>query len=224
MSAVVSPVMYDPSALPKILPLFPLSGVVLLPHARLPLNVFEPRYLAMVQDVLGRSDRMIGIIQPSHTEEHGHMPQLYKVGCAGRITSFTETEDGRFLIGLTGACRFTIAEELASTAPYRVARPDWQSFLYDLEHSGQSEIDRKRLIAVLQHYFKMQEIPADWNAIQNTPDDMLISSLVMICPLAANEKQALLEAQDLNARAEMLVALLEMAAFPQVENEGSIRH
>jgi Lon protease-like protein len=225
MSAVASPVLYDPSALPKTLPVFPLSGVVMLPHARLPLNVFEPRYLSMVQDVLGHPDRMIGIIQPTEPEEQGKAPQqLYKVGCAGRITSFTETEDGRFLIGLTGACRFAVGEELKTTAPYRIVRPEWQNFLYDLDQSEDTEIDRKRLIAVLQDYFRQQEIPADWNAIQSTTDDMLISSLVMICPLAPNEKQALLEAGDLHSRAEMLTALLEMAAFPQTESEGGVRH
>jgi uncharacterized protein len=224
MSAATSPVLYDPSALPKTLPVFPLSGVVMLPHARLPLNVFEPRYLSLVQDVLGRPDRMIGIIQPSETEEQGKAPQLYKVGCAGRITSFTETEDGRFLIGLTGACRFAIGEELKTTTPYRIVRPEWQNFLYDLDQQDEGGIDRKRLIAVLQDYFRLQEIPADWNAIQNTPDDMLISSLVMICPLAPNEKQALLEAGDLQSRTEMLTALLEMAALPQAENEGGVRH
>jgi Lon protease-like protein len=224
MSAVSSPVAYDPSALPKTLPVFPLSGVVLLPQARLPLNVFEPRYLALVQDVLGQPNRMMGIIQPSEAEAPGRPPQLYSVGCAGRVTSFTETEDGRFLISLTGACRFAVVEEVKTPGPYRIVRPDWQNFLYDLDPSDEGEIDRKRLIAVLQDYFRLQEIPADWNAIQNTSDDMLISSLVMICPLAPNEKQALLEAPDLQARADMLVALLEMAAFPQSESEGGVKH
>jgi Lon protease-like protein len=218
-----------PSLLPDTIPLFPLSGVVLLPHARLPLNIFEPRYLSMIDDVLGQG-RIIGMIQPSTPGlvtdgQESSAPSLYSIGCAGRITSFNETEDGRFLLGLTGLCRFTVKDELPmGDKPYRRASVDWQKFLADMHEADDHEIDRKRLSAVLQHYFKLQGIAADWNAVQNTPNDLLISSLVMICPLAPNEKQALLEAPNLHARADMLMALLEMASMPQAETETGSKH
>jgi Lon protease-like protein len=210
--------------LPDTLPIFPLSGVVLLPRGRLPLNIFEPRYLSMIEHALGQG-RLIGMVQPSAPEsEDGVIPPLYNIGCAGRITSFTETEDGRFLIGLTGVCRFSIAEELASDRPYRSVRPDWQKFLADVGNPDESEVDREKLLGILRPYFKLQGIAADWNAVQNTGSETLVSSLAMICPLAPNEKQALLEAPDLRARANMLMALLEMASMPQAEAEGAARH
>jgi Lon protease-like protein len=214
-----------PIILPETLPVFPLPGAILMPRARLPLNIYEPRYLAMIEDVLGLG-RMIGMIQPNipanlHEGQEGTSPPLFNVGCAGRITTFNETEDGRFLIGLTGVCRFTVAQELPLEKPYRRVVADWQKFTGDIDEPGNVDIDRKRLAAVLQHYFKLQGIAADWNAVQNTPNDLLISSLVMICPLAPNEKQALLEAPDLHTRADMLIALLEMASMPQNEAEGA---
>ncbi len=210
-----------PLILPDILPIFPLAGAVLLPRARLPLNIFEPRYLAMIEDVLGQG-RIIGMIQPNAPEnQEGTTPPIFNVGCAGRITSFTETEDGRFLIGLTGICRFAVTEELPLETPYRRVKADWLKFGTDTAEPEDADIDRKRLAAILQHYFKLQGIAADWNAVQNTPNDLLVSSLVMICPLAPNEKQALLEAPDLTKRADMLMALLEMASMPQSEGESA---
>jgi len=210
-------------ALPDVLPIFPLAGAVLLPHARLPLNIFEPRYVSMIEDVLGQG-RLIGMVQPNATEgQEGTSPPIFSVGCAGRITSFNETDDGRFLIGLAGICRFSIVEELPLDKPYRRVRPDWQKYAIDLMEPEDVSYDRKRLLAVLQYYFKLHGIAADWNAVQNTPNDLLISSLVMICPLAPNEKQALLEAPDLSTLADMLIALLEMASMPQSESDGA-RH
>jgi Lon protease-like protein len=212
-----------PILLPETLPIFPLSNAVLLPRSRLPLNIFEPRYMAMIEDVLGKG-RIIGMIQPNAPDgAEGTTSPIFNVGCAGRITSFNETEDGRFLIGLTGVCRFTVAQELPLEKPYRQVIADWKKFTSDMDPPEDSDIDRKRLATVLQHYFKLQGIAADWNAVQNTPNDLLISSLVMICPLAPNEKQALLEAPDLHTRADMLMALLEMASLPQNEAEGA-RH
>jgi Lon protease-like protein len=215
-----------PSALPDILPVFPLPGVVLLPRAKLPLSVFEPRYMAMVEDALGQQGRLIGIIQPNAPEEQGGAtPPLYSIGCAGRIASFSETEDGRFMIGLTGVCRFEVIAELPPERPYRRVQASWERFLADLVAVEASAIERGRLLAVLQHYFKLQNIDADWKAVQNTPDELLVSSLVMICPLAPNERQALLEAPDLPARCTLLTALLEMASMPQQnEGEGGARH
>jgi Lon protease-like protein len=227
MSAATTPTAHAPSALPDILPIFPLSGVVLLPRGKLPLNIFEPRYLAMVEDALGQG-RLIGMVQPSvqgMPEGEAGAPPVYNIGCAGRVTSFTETDDGRFLIGLTGLCRFVIAEELVPERGYRRVRPDWQKFLADVAGPDESEVDREKLLGILRPFFKMHGIAADWSAVQNTNSETLVSSLAMICPLAPNEKQALLEAPDLHARAEMLMALLEMASVPQAsEAEAAAKH
>ena len=213
---------FDPDTMPDKLAVFPLSGVILLPRARLPLNVFEPRYLSMVQDVLGMPGRMIGIVQPSDVTTPGNAePKLYNVGCVGRITSFNETEDGRFLISLTGVCRFAVREELDVKLPYRMVKPDWSAYADDFDEPADEEIDRDRLMEAIKRYFKMHDIAADWTAVQGTPTDALIASLVMIAPLAPNEKQALLESPNLNSRAEMLTTLMEMAIFPRGEAEGS---
>lgn len=229
MSAVASASGFIASTLPQILPIFPLSGVVLLPQARLPLNIFEPRYLAMIEDALG-AGRIIGMVQPlaAHNSFTG-LPPIYTIGCAGRITSFTETDDGRFLIALTGLCRFTVAEELESDHPWRRVRPDWKAFLDDLnpaiEAQGESPIDRSRLIQALHPYFQEEGITLDRNVIENAPDDVLISSLVMICPLEPSEKQALLEAPNLHTRAQLLTMLLEMACMPNPsEGESGAKH
>ncbi len=198
---------------------------MLLPQARLPLNIFEPRYLALVEHALGQ-DRIIGMIQPSGGENgvQKSMP-LYRIGCAGRITSFSETDDGRFMIALTGLCRFVITEELQTDDLWRRVRADWKDFLEDLKPPPEITINRSRLLNALQPYFQEEGIDLDRSVMENTPDDVLISSLVMICPLAPNEKQALLEAPDLTARADLLTAFLEMACLPgHAEGESGIRH
>ncbi|MDX2027107.1 MAG: LON peptidase substrate-binding domain-containing protein [Alphaproteobacteria bacterium] len=226
MSAVASARAHAPSALPDILPIFPLTGAVLLPNGRLPLNVFEPRYLAMVDDVLGQG-RIIGMIQPTEPETKDNpVPSVYRIGCAGRITSFSESDDGRFLIALTGLCRFSIAEELPLDKPWRRVRPDWSTFLHDLNPPAEDiAIDRPRLIQALEPYFKEEGLQLDWGMVENTPNDVLISALAMICPLEPNEKQALLEAPDLEARASVLTTLLEMACMPKpAEGEGGAKH
>lgn len=211
-----------PSALPDELPVFPLVGAVLLPHARLPLNIFEPRFLAMVEEALGKG-RLIGMIQPSTTREMQN-PPLYSVGCAGRITSFTENDDGGMSIVLTGVCRFRVVTELSASRLFRTVKPDWQPYLTDLGENDPSDIDRDRLIGLMQLYFKKNAITVDWNVVKNAPNDVLLPTIIMICPLAPNEKQALLEAGSFSAQADMLVTLLEMAAMPQTENEAELRH
>jgi uncharacterized protein len=223
MSAATSP-SPSPSALPDTLPIFPLSGVLLLPRGRLPLNIYEPRYLAMTEAALANG-RLIGMVQPNVPESADPLPPIYHIGCAGRITSFTETEDGRFLISLTGICRFRIAEELPLEKGFRRVKPNWDDFITDIGTTDEAEIDRDKMLGVLRSYFKLHGIAADWNAVQNTSNETLVSSLAMICPLAPNEKQALLEAPNLIKRAELLVALLEMASMPQAtEIEGAARH
>jgi Lon protease-like protein len=226
MSTAAAPFLFPLSSLPEELPVFPLSGVVLLPRSRLPLNVFEHRYLAMVDDALMAPGRLIGIIQPNSPDEADNKaPPLYKVGCAGRINSFSETEDGRYLIGLTGICRFNVLTELPAHKLYRTVRPDWQQYLEDISPLDEVDIDRKRLLPILQSYFKLHGISADWEVVENTETDLLISSLVMICPFAPNEKQALLESPNVTTRANLLMALLEMAMIPpQGEVEGGARH
>jgi Lon protease-like protein len=195
--------------LPGELPVFPLTGVLLLPRGRLPLNIFEKRYLAMFDDALG-GDRLIGMIQPSDTQTNDPSPALFSVGCAGRITSFSETGDGRYMMALDGVARFKIAEELPLQRGYRRVIPDWTRFATDVaEDTG--AIDRHRLIELLQAYFRQQSLSANWDAIGQTPDERLVTSLAMICPFEPREKQALLEVGCLSDRARLMMSLLEIA-------------
>jgi hypothetical protein len=210
------------SALPEEIPLFPLSGGILLPQARLPLNISEPQYIQMVEDALGKG-RLIGMIQPS-TEEEIDNPPLYSVGCAGRMTSFNEIDDGRILVVLTGLCRFRVISEMPRTRLYRTAKPDWTPYLTDLGDNDPSSIDRERLIELMRIYFKKNAISVDWSVVKDASADVLLPTIVMICPFAPNEKQALLEAESFAARAKMVMALLEMAATEQQENETEVRH
>lgn len=198
------------------LPVFPLTGVLLLPRGLLPLNIFEPRYIAMVDDALA-SDRLIGMIQPSDPECRARAPEIYPLGCAGRITCFEETDDGRYLITLTGLCRFRVAEELRTIRGYRRIHADWSGFPDDLSESpDQPVLDRDRLSRALSAYFQRHGISANWDAIAQTPDERLITSLSMICPFAPPEKQALLEVPTLPERAELLLSLIEMAVLDNV--------
>lgn len=201
---------FDPAYedLPRVLPIFPLEGVLLLPGGRLPLNIFEPRYLAMFDDAVA-SNRLIGMIQPCEDCRGVKAPRVYETGCVGRITSFSETDDGRYLVTLCGLIRFDVARELPSGS-YRLVEPDFTRFAGDLEED-RSSIDRDRLMSVLTAYFEVNAIEGDWEAIEQTGDERLVTSLAMICPLGAPEKQALLESLTLTERAEALVAIMEMA-------------
>jgi hypothetical protein len=198
-------------ALPATLPLFPLPGALLLPGGQLPLNIFEPRYLRMVDEALG-GPRLIGMIQPRDGGSEG-TPTLYAVGCAGRITQFAETDDGRYLITLTGRRRFRIEEELTVATPYRQARVEWKSIERDdREDPSSALVDRERLTEAMRAYLDQEGLKTDWDAVRTAPTDALIASLAMGCPFAPNEKQALLEAETAQARAECLIALMEMSA------------
>jgi len=212
--------------LPEIIPVFPLAGVLLLPRGRLPLNIFEPRYVALVDDALGSPQRVIGMIQPLETGRGGEPPPLYPIGCVGRITTFTENEDGRFryLITLTGLCRFTIREELEVRRGFRRVRADYGPWNGDLEARNVEGLDRPLLLQTLKRYFTANEISADWETIADTPDDRLITTLAMVCPFSANEKQALLEASDPQARARTLMALMEMASLQRGEGDEQPKH
>lgn len=205
--------LFDPQFenLPATIPVFPLPEVLLLPGGMLPLNIFEPRYLAMVQAAL-QTDRMIGMVQPLSPEGVAGNPALYDTGCAGRISRFEETPDGRLLISLKGICRFDIAEELALRDGYRCVVADWSRYGHDLESRMRLCLNRNRLFPALRCYFKQHGIEADWETLGEAPDERLVTCLSMICPFGASEKQALLQAPDLDARAEILTTLIEMGA------------
>jgi Lon protease-like protein len=199
-------------ALPAILPIFPLTGVLLLPRGRLPFHIFEPRYLAMTRDALA-GQRLIGMVQPSDPMVTDANPPVYPIGCAGRITSFAETDDGRFLITLTGISRFRISEELPLLEGYRRVVPEWADFARDLESEEETGFDRERLTRGLRTFFQQHQISADWDAITSVPVDRLVTSIAMMCPFEPSEKQALLEASDLDDRARLLMAIVEMAVL-----------
>jgi Lon protease-like protein len=203
--------LFDPpfEDLPTKIPIFPLTGVLLLPHGKLPLNIFEPRYLNMITAALA-GHRMIGMIQPTGPNE-GDQPDIYKTGCAGRITSFNESEDGRYLVTLSGLIRFDLAEELPLRDGYRAAVPDWSPYCDDLAEETGAGVDRDRMLRALKGYFTVNDVDANWDAIKDTTTDRLVNALAMMCPFQPSEKQALLEAPSLGDRANVMVALLEMA-------------
>jgi uncharacterized protein len=220
----------EPAVLPEIIPIFPLTGVLLLPRGRLPLNIFEPRYLAMVRDSLG-GERLIGMVQPSEPQDDnrgrgGMNPPVYPIGCVGRITAFSETDDGRYLVTLTGLSRFRIREELPLLSGYRRVVADWASFERDRDPAGELGFNRERFAQALKSYFAQRQISADWEAIEKAPGEHLLTSIAMLCPFAPSEKQALLEAADLEERARLLVALIEMATIKPTSTEeiGGTRH
>ncbi len=200
--------------LPTTLPVLPLTGALLLPRGVLPLNIFEPRYLALVDAALS-GERLIGMIQPTVHEDKALKPPLSAAGCAGRITSYQESDDGRYGIALTGICRFRPAEELEVDTPFRQVRPDYTPFAVDLAETGMArEFPRERLAMALKAYLSQRELKADWQSVMGAPAESLVNALAMMCPFEPAEKQALLEAQCLNDRVDTLVALLEMARVP----------
>jgi Uncharacterized protein, similar to the N-terminal domain of Lon protease len=201
--------------LPTILNIFPLSGVLLLPRGQLPLNVFEPRYLALVDAALA-GDRLIGMIQPTENEEKVLKPALSAIGCVGRVTGFRESEDGRYLITLTGICRFRLAEELKTETPYRRIIADYVPYIDDLKEPDEADFPRDRLLVALKDYLSRRDLKADWKSVMSAPPETLINALAMLCPFEPAEKQALLEAPSWPERVDTLIALLEMAnAGPQ---------
>lgn len=206
-----------PADLPPRIPLFPLRGAILLPRATLPLNVFEPRYLEMLDDVMA-GDRLIGIVQPDQDDgdddEESPLDRdvgLRSVGCVGRVTSYQEVEDERLMITLTGVMRYDILDEAVTDRSYRVASVSYDRFATDLnEGLGEDQVDRANLLRVLRSYLDANRLEADWGAIQRASSEFLINALCVMCPYGPEEKQALLEADDLKSRADVLVALAEM--------------
>lgn len=197
--------------LPGVIPIFPLRAALLLPRGEMPLNVFEPRYLAMIDDAI-RGERVIGMIQPDpESAEDDQRPDIVRVGCAGRLTAFGETGDGRYLVTLTGVTRFRVAEELTVSTPYRQIKPSYEEFALDLAPGeGQESVDRDALLKTLKDYLEANSLEADWDGIRRAPNEALVNALAMMSPFGPREKQALLEAPDLRSRAEILVAVTEM--------------
>ena len=202
-----------PDALPDVIAVFPLPGALLLPRGQMPLNIFEPRYLAMIEDALHSSHRMIGMIQPdpAHPGADQNKPNLFRIGCLGRITQFAESGDGRYLIQLTGIARFRIEEELPVSTLYRQCRVSYRAFVDDfVARKGEEQVDRKALLRALTEFLKANNLKADWEGIENAPNEALVNALAMMSPYDVAEKQAMLEAPNLKARAEILVAVTEI--------------
>jgi uncharacterized protein len=202
-----------PEGVPDVIPVFPLPGALLLPRGQMPLNIFEPRYLAMIDDALRSGHRLIGMIQPdpAHQTADETRPHLFRIGCVGRMTQFAESGDGRYLIQLTGVARFRIEEELDVVTPYRQCRVTYQPFADDFApRKGEDEVDRKALLRALTSFLKANNLKVDWEGIENAPNEALVNALAMMSPYDAAEKQALLEAPDLKTRAEILIAVTEI--------------
>jgi uncharacterized protein len=196
--------------MPVEIPLFPLEGALLLPRRPIQLTVFEPRYLEMLDDALG-GERIIAMIQPNEAEAPGRPPALYSIGCAGRIVQFAEIGDGRCFLTLMGVARFRLGAEQAGGKPYRIATADYTPFLDDFtEGAGEATVDRNGLIATLRQYADANEIKVAWNDVKEASNESLVNGLSMMSPCGPKEKQALLEAPDLKARADMLVAITTM--------------
>jgi len=200
--------------LPETIPLFPLPGALLLPRARLPLHIFEPRYLQMLDDTMKSGHRLIGMIQPRETPEAAGRdePRLHAIGCAGRLTGFSETEDGRYMVSLSGISRFRLREEVPGFTPYRRARVDWAPFRRDL---GPAEadpgFDRGSFMDTLSRYFEAMQLSTDWSSLRDAEPEIIVSALSMLCPFTPEDKQALLEAPSLETRRETMVTLMEFA-------------
>lgn len=209
-----------PADLPEVMALFPLPGALLLPRARLPLHIFEPRYLAMLDDTLKTRERLIGIIQPRPAPEGQR--RLAAIGCAGRVVSFTETDDHRYMIVLSGVSRFRLTREVPGFTPYIRAEVGWDSFTRDLGRAEDDErFDRDRFMGVLQRYFASRQLSTDWESLKDAEDEVLINSLSMLCPFDPEDKQALLEAPTLAIRRETLQVLMEFAL--RSDGEGQLQ-
>jgi Lon protease-like protein len=209
-----------PADLPASLPLFPVAGALLLPRRPLQLTVFEPRYLALLDDSLS-GDRLIGIIQPKDGEDAvGGKPELCPIGCLGRIVQYAEIGDGRCFLSLLGVARFRVAQEMTTLTPYRIVRPEYDGFETDfIEGAGEREVDRDGLLKALREFAKANDLKIDWDDVKSASNETLVNSLAVMSPYGAREKQALLEAKDLKSRADMLIAIaqFDLAGGAQVQ-------
>jgi Lon protease-like protein len=201
-----------PVDLPEVIPVFPLAGALLLPRGQMPLNIFELRYLAMVDDALRDGHRLIGMIQPDVTHSpNEEIPVLFTVGCIGRITQLAESGDGRYILELTGISRFRVIEEMTVLTAYRQCKVDYFPFLDDFTaRKGEEAVDRDALLSVLADFLEANNLRVDWEGIESAPNEALVNALAMMSPYGAAEKQAMLEAPDLKTRAEILIAITQM--------------
>ena len=201
-----------PADLPEIIPVFPLPGALLLPRGQMPLNIFEPRYLAMVDDAFRDGHRLIGMIQPdvAHSRDESN-PKLFQVGCVGRITQLAESGDGRYILELTGITRFKVVEEQTALTAYRQCKVDYFPYVDDFTaRKGEDAVDRDALLRALTEFLDANNLKVDWEGIENAPNEALVNALAMMSPYGPPEKQAMLEAPDLKTRAEILIAVTEM--------------
>ena len=201
-----------PADLPQTIPVFPLPGALLLPRGQMPLNIFEPRYLAMVDDALRDGHHLIGMIQPdaAHSQNE-ERPTLFRVGCVGRITQLAESGDGRYILELTGIARFRVIEEMTVLTQYRQCRVDYFPFIDDFTaRRGEEAVNREALLAVLTDFLKANNLKVDWEGVEAAPNEALVNALAMMSPYGPAEKQAMLEAPDLKTRAEILIAVTQM--------------
>src|SRR6056297_2116591 len=204
--------MFNQADLPDVIPVFPLPGDLLLPRARLPLHLFEPRYLTMLEDALKTPERLIGMVQPNRVPGRDGGTGLHTIGCAGRVTQFSETEDGRYMITLSGISRFRVVREVEGFAPYRKCEVNWDGF--DRDQGGPEHdrgFDRDAFMGLLDRYFDARELSADWPTLSDADDELLINSLSMLLDFEPEDKHALLEAPSLSTRRETLVTLIEYA-------------
>jgi Lon protease-like protein len=201
-----------PADLPEVISVFPLPGALLLPRGQMPLNIFEQRYLAMVDDALRDGHRLIGMIQPDQAHSSDKKkPALFRVGCVGRITQLAESGDGRYILELTGVARFRVIEELSVLTAYRQCKVDFFPFVADFTaRKGEDEVDRATLLKVLTAFLKANNLKVDWEGVESAPNEALVNALAMMSPYGPAEKQAMLEAPDLKTRAEILIAVTEM--------------
>ena len=198
--------MDDNINLPSQIPIFPLPNALLLPGGQLPLNIFEPRYLAMVDDALGHPDRLIGMVQPMEEQDN-----LFGIGCAGRIGYFQENDDGRYMIALNGVCRFRLGGHDLTESGYRLADVSWDEFAADMQDQLEGIADRDRMFTIMRRYFAARGFDADWDQIERSEDEQILNTLAMVCPFEVAEKQALLEADGMARRADLLITMMEMA-------------
>jgi uncharacterized protein len=215
----------DINKLPSDIPVFPLTGALLLPEGQLPLNIFEPRYLAMVDAALS-AGRWLGMVQPRDTRDQtvADTHPMFDTGCLGRITSFSENDDGMYSITLTGTCRFTIKSELEMVDGFRRIIPDFHKYTEDLQPSLLGAGERDALMSALKQYFEGRGYDADWPALEQTPDSVLVATMAMACPFAPAEKQALLEAPDLSVQTQNLITILDIASHDGAPSNGQHRH
>ena len=216
---------FSPADLPETIPIFPLPGALLLPRTRLPLNIFEPRYLAMLDDTLKSEHRMIGMVQPLEDPTGDDSGRLHHIGCAGRLISFSETDDGRYLITLGGVSRFRVLGKVDGFTPYVRAAVDWTAFERDLGKSDIDEgFDRPRFLDTLARYFDTVNLSSDWDSLKEADEELLVNSLAILCPFEPEEKQALLEAPSLETRRETIVTLMEFVlASGGTQDDGSMQ-